>query len=153
MTLNLSLDDEWMRFLSTQSQPAFAVSCGSLQMNQTQIQSQRTKVSTTTPVPESTNTTKCAATLFPVSSSTLFPKLKQLQCLEDTDNETFCEMAHVQQHTEEYEDETDINDCAGEPATEHALSQEINTLFISTKTKVLFLNQEIDINEIFGIFP
>jgi hypothetical protein len=181
MSLNLSLDDEWKRFLSAQSQPAFAVSCGSSKMIPTHTQNTQRAKTPKVSVSASASgenvsaaKAKCAESLFPMSSSGLFPKLKEIPCLEETfsydggmhksaeasiSRQTSCEDIRVRTA------ECDIGECSGlnerdadeidqtETETAGKLAAEINTLFISTKTKVLFLNQEININEIFWNIP
>lgn len=154
MSLNLSLDDEWKSFLLAQSQPAFAVSGGSSKMIPTHTQN--TQCAKTPKVSASASSAnvpaakaKCAESLFPMSSSGLFPKLKEIPCLE----ETFSYDGGMHKSTET---SSSLQcSCADQTETETAgkLAAEINTLFISTKTKVLFLNQEININEIFWNIP
>jgi hypothetical protein len=112
-----SIDDEWAKFLSSQSQSSFSM-CFAQDTNKHMLNTGLSKEITEIPKKKPDHSFVYEAA----------------QPAEDAD--TVCD------------EEEGI-----ESREVHATPYVTNKLFISTKTKVLFLNQEIDINDIFWKIP
>lgn len=161
----LSVDDEWASFIS-QSQPAFSVSFANASSS-TKLNGNKnpifSKSTTNTHGRKSIDSTLAKGILVDnskgVDIDTLHEKITPFSSSFDMRS---AEIHKIPNSTSDkcvatpiYEMEEDDADELIEPLNTPANipSHKINELFISTKTKVLFLNQPININDVFWKIP
>ena len=145
----LSVDDEWAKFVSASTQNTYS------------IPTHETRTGKTTAVNSVDEPVKHAKSL----SSPVLPSnprtptlLRNSGVLENaeilkhmvSDNAEKVNMKHAMFEEDSDEDTSNIQSHEKEKATP---LNSINELFISTKTKVLFLNQPIEINDVFWKIP
>lgn len=148
----LSVDDEWASFLS-QSQPTFSVSFPN---NSSLANISKSNGNKHASESNSGNNTQAKRVPNIVTKSAVYmPSKLPIKSRELPIRNT--KLVDVDEEDIEYqsgEDETNDHGI-GETTDTSAVarSYNINELFISTKTKVLFLNQAIDINDVFWKIP
>lgn len=128
----LSIDDEWAKFISSSSQSTFSIPSKTVGREESpKIKERDTKSRILSIATDHVKHTGCE----PIAS-------QKKACAKEF-------VPNIPEYaTKTFDKYTEEDESASQPET-----VPINELFISTKTKVLFLNQPIDINDVFWKIP